>query len=86
MAEGKNTLDSVLLSVETVVNFLPRKLGKVGEDNFGPLGKYSGYALGYIADLAVASFVPLVGGSFLATGVAVGAPALRGYKYMIHNE
>ena len=78
------SLENVLMGAEKVINFLPREMGGLGErmagQKYAPLGKVAGYTAGYVADLAIASVMPIVGGSVLFYTVAFGSPVLGAYR------
>lgn len=76
---AKNDLESIALTAESVINFLPRTCGDIGEKNLGGVGKVAGYVAGYMLDLAAVSLVPLVG-PYAASVVAVASPVLGIYR------
>jgi hypothetical protein len=77
----KSDLESIALSVEGVINFLPRACGDIGEKQFGlgGVGKVAGYVAGYTLDLLAVGLVPVVG-PYAASVVAVASPILGIYK------
>ncbi len=79
-------LENIALGAEKVINFLPRELGgwgaRIAGEKYAPLGKVAGTTAGYIADLALASAMPIVGGTVLLYSVAVGSPVLGAYRAM----
>ncbi len=78
---AKSDLESIALSAESVINFLPRACGDIGEKQLGlgGVGKVTGYVAGYMLDLAAVAWVPLVG-PYAASVVAVASPALGVYR------
>ena len=75
-------LDKIVLTLERVVNYIPRKGGSIAQENIGKSLYPLGIAAGYVADIAVARFAPFVGGPMVAAAVLVGAPVLAMYRYM----
>ncbi len=74
------SLDTLVEQIDTVVNLIPRECARYGGEKIGLRGKVAGAVLGYALEVAVLSYVPLVGG-LVSAAVAFASPLSAGYRY-----
>ncbi len=78
----------VAYGAESLVNYIPRRLGEAGEEKLGLVGKVGGWTVGYVAEVAAAGvvgwFIPF--GGALPYLVGAMSPILGGYKAVTEPE
>ena len=83
-----NSIDTLIMAGEAVVNFVPRLGWKMGESlgsNDKKWPQYVGCGVALLAQVALIDAIPFAG-DYLESATMMASTTTRAYKYAIHKE